>query len=140
MAVVSLRFSNIAVRDHLKLAASAEGSSISAVAERLIDEGLRTADHPRIHFVGPPSSRRPRVIGGQDVWVVVSTIVGGDVPADERVERAAELLTLTVADIHAAMRYYAEFTDEIDADIAARRARIDEAARLWERQQELTAS
>lgn len=139
MSVVSIRFVDETVRQRLKRAAAAGDSSISATAERLIGEGLRMADHPRIVFRDGPAGRRPRVIGGQDVWVVVTTIVGGDIPADERVARAAELLSLPVADVEAAMRYYAEFTDEVDADIEARRTHALEAEALWRRQQQLTA-
>lgn len=140
MTVVSIRFADVAVERGLKRAAAEASSSISATAERLIREGLRMQDHPRIIFRDGPAGRRPRVIGGQDVWVVVTTVVGGDVPVDDRVERAADLLSLSVHDVDAAMRYYAEFTDEVDADIESRRVFAAEAESLWRRQQQLTAS
>lgn len=140
MSVVSVRFADGSVHQRLKRAAVAESYSLSALAERLIDEGLRMSEHPRIVFRDGASGRRPGVLGGPDVWVVVTTIVGGDVSVEERVSRAAELLSLSVADVDAAMRYYAEFTDEIDADIAARREYLAHAAAQWQRQRDLTAS
>lgn len=73
------------------------------------------------------------------MWEVVSGIVGGDVPSDERRERAADLFGLRLAQIDGAMAYYAEFTDQIDGEIKLNLDAADEAEALWLRQQTLLA-
>jgi hypothetical protein len=54
-----------------------------------------------------------------------------------RRSRAAQLLGVTEALVDAALAYYAEHTDEIDADLATRARLADEAEALWRRQQAL---
>jgi hypothetical protein len=137
MPVVSIRFARDDVHERLKRAASREGVAMSPLAERLIDEGLRMDNHPLIVFRSGPTGRRPAVAGGPDIAEVVGAILGGDIPPSKRRLRASELLGLTLAQIDAAMAYYAEFTEEVDAELAAR---ADEAARherLWRRQRDL---
>jgi hypothetical protein len=127
MAVVSIRFARDDVHERLKRAAGREGTAMSPLAERLIDEGLRMDDHPLIAFRSGPAGRRPALAGGPDIAEVVGAIVGGDIPPSKR----------RLSQIDAAMAYYAEFTDEVDAELAAR---ADEAARherLWRRQRDL---
>lgn len=97
-------------------------------------------DHPQVIFRDGPGGRRPRLVGGPDVWVVVTTVVGGDVVVDERIERAAELLSISSSEVDAAMDYYAEFTEEVDGDIESRRRYAEEAEKRWRRKQDLTAS
>lgn len=134
---VSVRFSRPEVVARLKAEAAARGESSSALAEELIDEGLRTRRHPLIVFRDGPTGRRAGLAGGPDVWEVASGIVGGDVAADGRRARAVEVFGLSPRQVDAALGYYAEFTDEIDAAIAANEAAADEAERLWRRQQSL---
>lgn len=80
------------------------------------------------------------MVSGPDVWEVVGAIVGGDVPEDQRIPRAAELLALPVAHVEAALRYYAEFTEEIDARIALNNQVSERERELWEKQRKLAAS
>ena len=91
---------------------------MSPLAERLIDEGLRMDSHPLIVFRSGPAGRRPALAGGPDIVDVVGAIIGGDIPPSERRLRASELLGLTPAQIDGAMAYYAEFTDEVDVELA----------------------
>ncbi len=79
------------------------------------------------------------MIGGPDLWEVVDGIIGGDVPPDQRVHRAADLFGLRRAEVDAALAYYAEFTDEIDDEISANRAAAAEAEARWRRQNDLLA-
>lgn len=95
--------------------------------------------HPLVVFRDGPSGRRARVVGGGDVWEVVSGVVGGDVPATKRVARAVEVFGLRREQVEAALAYYAEYTDEIDAQIEANKATAEEAEMLWLRQQDLLA-
>lgn len=84
-----------------------------------------------------PGGRRPVLIGGPEVADVIGAIVGGDVPADERRQRAAEVLATPVALVDAAMAYYADFTDEIDGMLAERARQAEETEAAWRRQRAL---
>lgn len=69
--------------------------------------------HPLISFrAGGSGRRRPALVGTRvDVWQVIDTVRGeqGDVAA------AAEYLGLSERLVRAAVDYYADFTEEIDA-------------------------
>jgi hypothetical protein len=134
---VSIRFRRAQVLDHLKAEAGARHLSSSALAEELIDEGLRSRRHPLIVFRDGPTGRRAGLVGGPDVWEVIGGLVGGDVPAESRMERAADVFGLTHKQVGAALDYYADFTTEIDAEIAANLAAADEAEAAWRRRQDL---
>jgi hypothetical protein len=140
MSVVSIRFSEGPVHERLRETARRLKVAISTLAERLIDEGLRSEAHPLVVFRAGPAGRRPVLVGGPEVVDVIGTIVGGDVPGAQRRARAAELLGITEAQVDAALAYYAEFTDEIDAALAERARAAEEAEALWRRQQALLGS
>jgi len=136
---VSVRFSRPEVAERLKAEAAARHSSASALAEELIDEGLRSRRHPLVAFRDGPTGRRAAVIGGPDIWEVVAGIVGGDTPPPERVDRAVEVFGLRREQVEAAVGYFAEFTDEISAEIEQNAVAAEEAERLWRRRQALLA-
>jgi len=136
---ISVRFREAHVGERLKAEANARGASTSALAEELIDEGLRTRRHPMIGFRDGAAGRRAWLFGGPDVWEVIGGLIGGDVPPQDRVKRSVELLGLRRELIEAALAYYAEFTEEIDAELEDNRRSADEAEGLWRRQQELLA-
>lgn len=73
------------------------------------------------------------------MWEVVGGVIGGDVPKTKRVSRAVEMFGLRPEQVDAALAYYAEFTTEIDAQIAANLAAAEEAEELWRRQRDLLA-
>jgi hypothetical protein len=139
MHPISVRFHDAAVAERLKAEAATLDRSASALAEELIDEGLRIRRHPQISFRDGSSGRRAVVAGGPDVWEVVAGVVGGDVAPAERVARAVELSGLRREQVEAALAYYTEFTDEIDERIAANVAAAEEAETLWRRRQDLLA-
>ncbi len=136
---VSVRFREARVPQRLKAEAAASSRSVSALAEELIDEGLRMRRHPLVVFRSGPSGRRAGLVGGPDVWEVVAGVIEGDVPPSKRVRRAVDLFGLRPEQVEAALGYYTEFTEEIDAQIAANRAAADEAEELWRRQRDLLA-
>jgi hypothetical protein len=117
------------LRDRLELAAKRNPTeSRSALAARLIDEGLRMDAHPGIVFRGGPGGRRPGLIGGPDVWEVARVLrdVTGD--AERKIARTAELMDLAAHTVRTAAGYYAAFTQEIDDWIAEVDREADEAA------------
>jgi len=136
---VSVRFREPQVAERLKAEASARSASTSALAEELIDEGLRMRRHPLIGFRDGAAGRRAWLLGGPDVWEVIGGLVGGDVAPEGRIERAGRLLGLRRELVEAALAYYAEFTGEIDAELEGNRRMADEAEALWRRQRDLLA-
>jgi hypothetical protein len=134
MPVVSIRFSDQPLHERLRETARRQHVGVSTLAERLIDEGLRTEAHPLVIIRGGPSGRRAVLVGGPEVADVIGAIVGGDVLVDERRTRAVELLNINIALVDAALAYYAEFTDEIDALLADQGREADRAEAAWRRQ------
>lgn len=137
MPVVSIRFSDEPLHRRLKDSARRHSVGVSTLAERLIDEGLRMEAHPMVVFRDGPSGRRPLLVGGPEVADVIGAIVGGDVPVDQRRSRAASLLGIAEALVDAALSYYADFTEEIDVELAGRTRVADEAEMSWRRQRAL---
>jgi uncharacterized protein (DUF433 family) len=85
-----------------------------ALAQRYLEEGLRRDAHPLIHFLDGPSGRRASMVGtGLDVWEVIAT--GHD--NDGSIEESAAYLEVPVGLVQAAVAYYGEYEDEIDAEI-----------------------
>jgi hypothetical protein len=136
---MSIRFRRAEVLDQLKAEAGARHVSNSALAEELVDEGLRSRRHPLVIFRDGPTGRRAALAGGPDVWEVIGGVVGGDVAADVRIERAVQQFGLPRHQVSAALDYYASFTTEIDNEIAANLKAADEAEAAWRRRQDLLA-
>lgn len=128
----SFRFSAVTL-DHLAQRAAETAESRNALAQRLIDEGLRTDRHPLIRFrQGGSGVRRPALVGTRlDVWQVVETLRGeqGDVAA------AAEYFGVPERLVRAAVDYYADFAGEIDAHRAEELAFAQREHERWERTQ-----
>jgi len=84
------------------------------LAQRYVEEGLRHDLHPLIHFLDGPSGRRASLVGrGLDVWEVIATVRDND----GSMPLAAEYLQVSVGLVEAAVAYYGEYRDEIDAEI-----------------------
>lgn len=99
------------------------GAAPRTLAQRYVEEGLRHDDHPLTHFVDGPSGRRAALLGtGLDVWEVVETVRQND----NDVEEAARYLQVVPALVQAAVAYYGDYRDEIDAEIEHNRSE-------WER-------
>lgn len=101
-------------RERLAGRARQAGMPERALAQRYIEEGLRHDRHPLIQFLDGASGRRPSMIGsGLDVWEVIATVRD----SDGSVTDAAAYLQIPVGLVQAAVAYYGEYPDEIDADI-----------------------
>lgn len=94
-------------------------------------EAMRMAAHPRIVFREGPAGRRPALAGGPEVVDVIGVLVGGDVPDVERAARAAKIMAISPAMVEAALRYYANFTAEIDAELAKRSEQAELEESRW---------
>ncbi|MDE0290276.1 MAG: hypothetical protein OXM88_17120 [bacterium] len=137
MTVLSIRFKRPGAYERLKRDAARRAESISSVGERLIDEGLRMEAHPGIVFRDGPSGRRAALAAGPDVWEIAGLLRGLRGSVEERVADAAIQLSLTESQVRATSRYYAEFTDEINAEIALNDDIADRELAAWENERRL---
>lgn len=94
------------------------GLNKSRLAERYIDEGMRMEDHPGIVFRDGPTGRRAGLSGGPDVWEVIAAVRASGLDGEEALASTAEWTNLAPAQVRSALRYYAEYRDEIDERIA----------------------
>ena len=92
---------------------------LSTLAKRLIEEGLRMERHPAIVFKDGPAGRRARLIDGEDVWEVISAFPKWNDSWDVRSDVAIGSSNLTARQIMTALKYYADYPDEIDERIRA---------------------
>lgn len=110
------------------------GTSQTGLAERCIDEGLRTDEHPSISFRSGAAGRRPVLAGTRlDVSAVIETLKAHD----GSIEETAGYFGLSDREVRACVAYYAEFEDEIDAWIERAHAAADRLEAAWQREQEL---
>jgi hypothetical protein len=114
--------------DALRERSTQTGEPIVRLAQRYIDEGMRLDRHPGIVFRDGPAGRRPVVVGGPDVWEVVAAARSASQRGNELLSALAERVGASAERIRIAVRYYAEYPDEIDAWIAM----IDEEAERLE--------
>ncbi len=123
----------------LEEGARRHGEPKARIAERLIDEGLRMEDHPGITFRDGPSGRRAALAGGPDVWEVIETLRGTGQSGERAIAATAEWGNLTPGQVDTAIRYYADFREEIDEQIARNRAEAERERAVWERAREAIA-
>jgi hypothetical protein len=124
------------VVDRLDRYAASVGANRSTVAERFLEEALRLVEHPGIAFRDGPAGRRPGLAAcGLDVWEVVETVSDNDGNSAE----AADYLEIAPRLVAIAMRYYAAYTDEIDAWIAANLELADRELALYRQQSSRSA-
>ena len=119
---------------HLAMGARRRGEPRARTAERLIEEGLRMEDHPGIVFRDGPAGRRAALAAGPDVWEVVDTLRGTGLQGERSIAATAEWGNLPIADVRAAVRYYADYREEIDDWIAANQEEADRVRAAWERE------
>ena len=113
---------NISVRmnretaGRIRARAEARGERLSDALRRYAEEGDRAESHPGIVFRSGPAGRRAALAGGPDVWEIcfAARQHGG---GKQAAERLAEDLSLTPDRIGVALRYAAEFPEEIEARI-----------------------
>ena len=121
---LSLRLPDATVE---RLGARARSRSVPprTLAQRYVEEGLRTDEHPLIRFADGPAGRRARLQGtGLDVWEAIAVVRDND--GNE--QSAAAYLELPLGLIQAAVAYYGAYPSEIDTWIELN-AREGEAAR-----------
>lgn len=131
-AAVSFRFAESTVSELRKRARRAGRARQTELAERYLIEGMRQDDHPLIHFREGPGGRRPILLGSRlDVADVITTLRQNE----NSPEAAAAYLEIPLAQVEAAVAYYADYKSEVDREIAEREEIAAEAKARWDRQQ-----
>src|SRR5437879_5363919 len=112
--VVSMRLKEEQL-DRLRRLARRLGKKHSETAAILVEEALRSEDHPRIDFRTSILGRRAYVKGHMAVWEAIMVARGYDYDA----ARASESIEWPVYLMDAALAYWREYREEIDAQLAA---------------------
>jgi uncharacterized protein (DUF433 family) len=110
------------------------GESANALAERLLEEGLRRDRHPLIDFWDRASGRSAMVLGTR---LEVAHVIDTWLLEDKSVTKTAEYFEISERKIQAAVSYYAEFQDEIDEWRRSKQEFADREYEAWRREQAL---
>jgi len=136
---LSIRFDPALLARLRRRASAMVGSTTSALAQQLIDEGLRMADHPGVIFKDGPSGRRAALAYGPDVWEIVKFLREVDERGPAALEAAAEVFALDASRIATAVSYYSDYQDEIDAEVSNADEASVRAEEAWRVQRGLIA-
>ena len=136
---LSIRFTPSLLARLRQRANATPGASAAGLAQRLIDEGLRMADHPGVIFKDGPSGRRAALSYGTDVWEVIKFLREVDERGPGAIDAAAEVFAVDTSRISTAISYYGDFADEIDAEITEADEASARAEAAWLVQQQLIA-
>jgi hypothetical protein len=143
-AATPVRF-DAAVAERLSsFVAAHPGMSLSSAANRLVDEALRMSEHPGIVFRPGPTGRRAGLVAGPDVWEIVRAVKSArahepDLAEDDLLMLVAENTGVLIRRIRVAVRYWASYPEEIDAEITAAESAEDAAEDAWRRERDLFA-
>ena len=136
---LSIRFTPSLLARLRQRARAMTGASAAGLAQRLIDEGLRMADHPGVIFKDGPSGRRAALAYGPDIWEVIKFLREVDERGPAALDAAAEVFAVDTSRISTAISYYGDYADEIDAEITDADAASTRAEAAWRVQQQLIA-
>ena len=136
---LSIRFAPSLLARLRQRANAMTGASAAGLAQRLIDEGLRMADHPGVIFKDGPSGRRAALAYGPDVWEVIKFLREVDERGPAAIDAAAEVFAVDTSRISTVISYYGDYSDEIDAEIAEADEASAHAEAAWRVQQHLIA-
>ena len=138
----SVRFEPRVLRRLNAFVATHPEMSLSSASNRLVDEALRMHEHPLIVFRDGPAGRRARLAGGPDVWEVVGAVrsvreAEPGLTGDDALGLVAETAGVPVPLLRAALAYWGDYPEEVDAFLDRARADAARAQAGWRRQQEL---
>src|SRR5262252_11203182 len=98
----------------LRKRSAQRGMPIVQLAQQYIDEGMRLDRHPGVAFRDGPSGRRAIVVGGPDVWEVVSAARSATERGEALIKALAKRMGVPKERIQIAIRYYSEYPVEVD--------------------------
>ena len=124
--------------------AATPGMSLSSAANRLVDEALRVTEHPGVIFRPGPTGRRAALAGGPDIWEVIRAIRSAHaaepgLDSDDLLTMVSDNTGIALRLLSTAVRYWAAYPDEVDAEIAAADTAEEAAEHAWLRERQLLA-
>lgn len=128
---LSLRLAD-KTQSRLAARSAATGERRAQLLRRYAEEGLRMDEHPGIVFRSGPAGRRAGLAGGPDVWTVISVMRDLGVRGEEAIGAVADHLELHPALVQAAVRYYADYKEEIDELIRRNEEAAERAREAWQ--------
>ena len=140
----SVRFDDDVAARLTQFVATHPGLSASAATNLLVDEALRSNYHPLVVFRDGPAGRRACLLGGPDVWEVVRAVRSSraaepDLSPDEVVALVAETSGVPEHLVRAAIDYWADYPDDVDAWITRAERESTAAEERWRRETRLLA-
>lgn len=127
------------LRSQLADAATAEDTTLSALVERFIREGLAVDAHPGIVFAPGPSGRRAALAGGPDVWEVVAALRHTRGGERARVRSLAEEFGIHPRQVAIALDYAAGHPIEVEARLHANDRALAHAEQISTQRERLLA-
>lgn len=117
--------------------AEREGTSATALLERLIIEGVDTLEHPGIIYRGPAHDRRAALAAGPDVWEIVARLreLSGD--EEQRIAKLAEESALHPRQIRIAVDYAAAHPQQVEEHIERNEGAAEHSRRIAAQRQAL---
>jgi hypothetical protein len=137
-ASTSFRISEMA-RTRLASRAAREGTTATALLDRLIVEGIDQMDYSGIVFRGPAHDRRAALAAGPDVWEVIARLQELPGREEHRISLLAEETDLHPRLIRIALDYAAEHADEIRERIDRNRGTAERSRAMAQQREALLA-
>jgi hypothetical protein len=137
-ASTSFRISDTA-RTRLASRAAREGTTVTALLDQLIVEGIDQIDYPGITFRGPAHDRRAALAAGPDVWEVIARLQELPGREEQRISLLAEESDLHPRLIRIALDYAAEHAEEIRERIDRNRGLAERSRRMAQQREALLA-
>ncbi len=102
------------------------------------------AEHPGVIFRPGPTGRRAALAGGPDVWEVIRAIKSAHAAepglnSDDLISLVGDNTGIALRLLNTAVRYWAAYPSEVDAEIAAAEAAEEAAEQAWLRERRLLA-
>jgi hypothetical protein len=102
------------LKERLARRAATEGTTVTALFTRLLEQGLAAIEHPGIVYRPGPTGWRAGLAGGPDVDEVVRAVRLSGAAGDKAVSAAADRLGLDPRLVRIAIDYAAEHLEEIE--------------------------
>ena len=136
MSSQAIRIESGTLRE-LRARSAQSGEPLVRLAQRYIDEGMRLDRYPGVVFRDGPAGRRAVVIGGPDVWEVIVAARDATERGERLIDVLAERIGVAPERIRTAIRYYAEYPDDVDRFIALVEEEADRLKRTLERERHI---
>ena len=137
-STTSLRLDN-KLRERLAAMAEIEGTTVTAIIERMLREGIAMSEHHGVVFKPGHSGRRAALAGGPDIWQIASALRRMSGPESTRITALAGEFGVHERQIIVALDYIAVHRKEIDAEVAANDRALDELERIATERKRLLA-